>query len=192
MQGTVVLLPKWMKNNRPLLFEKKSCLGSLMLRELERITEEGSNFSNNERMIEMSGPSLKKQDAHSSIHEAALNEAKELRNLLRKCIEEGDKEKTLQVAEVAIDHWESRTLKHAESEEEGLYKEMVEENPMLEKVVNQLTRDHDLMRRIVSTMKKSLETEEADYRMVPLLDSLIIIDEIHNDDEMNKLLASNE
>jgi len=73
-----------------------------------------------------------------------------------------------------------------------LYKEIIEQNPKLEKLVNQLTRDHDLMRRIVATMKKSLETQEADYRMIPLLDSLIIIDEIHNDDEMNKLLASNE
>ncbi|WP_449538790.1 hemerythrin domain-containing protein [Ferdinandcohnia sp. Marseille-Q9671] len=149
-------------------------------------------MSTNERMIMMTGPSLKKQDAHSAIHEAALHEAKELRNIFRKCIEDGDKEKALQVAEVAIDHWESRTLKHADSEEEGLYKEMIEANPKLEKIVNQLTRDHDLMRRIVATMKKSLETEEADHRLIPLLDSLIIIDEIHNDDEMNKLLGNNE
>lgn len=138
------------------------------------------------------GPSLRKTDSHSAIHEAALHEAKELRNIFRKCIEDGDKGKALQVAEVAIDHWESRTLKHADSEEEGLYKEMIKSNPKLEKIVNQLTRDHDLMRRIVTTMKKSLETEEADHRMIPLLDSLIIIDEIHNDDEMNKLLANNE
>ncbi len=138
------------------------------------------------------GPSLRKTDSHSAIHEAALHEAKELRNLFRKCVEEGNKEKALQVAEVAIDHWESRTLKHADSEEEGLYKELTDQNPKLEKLVNQLTRDHDLMRRIVATMKKSLETEEADHRMIPLLDSLIIIDEIHNDDEMNKLLVNHE
>ena len=138
------------------------------------------------------GPGLRKTDSHSAIHEAALHEAKELRNIFRKCIEEGDKAKALQVAEVAIDHWESRTLKHADSEEEGLYKELKDKDPKLEKLINQLTRDHDLMRRIVATMKKSLETEEADHRMIPLLDSLIIIDEIHNDDEMNKLLADNE
>ncbi|WP_102347267.1 hemerythrin domain-containing protein [Bacillus sp. Marseille-P3661] len=139
----------------------------------------------------MTGPSLRKQDSHSSIHEAALNEARELRDLFRKCLDEGEKEKALQVAEIAIDHWESRTLKHAESEEEGLYKEVVEDNPKLKKLIYQLTRDHDLMRRIVDTMKESLESQEPDHRMIPLLDSLIIIDEIHNDDEMNKLLASN-
>ncbi|MDF2856832.1 MAG: hypothetical protein K0Q87_2683 [Neobacillus sp.] len=140
----------------------------------------------------MSGPSLKKTESHSSIHEAALNEAIELRNLYQKCLEDGEHEKALQVAEIAIEHWETRTLKHAEAEEEGLYKEMVEEKPALEKLVNQLTRDHDLMRRIVEDMKERLQTQKADYRMISLFDSLVIIDEIHNEDEMNKLLTNNE
>lgn len=140
----------------------------------------------------MSGPSLKKQESHSSIHEAALNEAKELKDLFRKCLEDGERGRALQVAGIAIEHWETRTLKHAEAEEDGLYKEMVEENPELEKLIIQLTRDHDLMRRIVETMKESLQTQKADYRMITLLESLIIIDEIHNEDEMNKLLANNE
>ncbi|MDQ0197752.1 hypothetical protein [Neobacillus ginsengisoli] len=140
----------------------------------------------------MSGPSLKKQDAHSSIHEAALNEAKELRSLFYKCLKDGEKEKALQVAEIVIEHWESRTLKHAESEEEGLYKELVEENADLNHLVIKLTRDHDLMRRMVEQMKELLIKNEMDERMIALLDSLIIVDSIHNEDEMNKLLASNE
>ena len=140
----------------------------------------------------MSGPSLKKQDSHSSIHEAALNEAKELRELFRKCIENGEGEKALQVAAVVIEHWESRTLQHAEAEEEGLYKDMVKENPQLERVVHELTRDHDLMRRIVSNMKERLHAEDVDNRMLSLLDSLIIIDEIHNEDEMNRLLTNSK
>ncbi|MBY0098712.1 hemerythrin domain-containing protein [Mesobacillus maritimus] len=140
----------------------------------------------------MSGPSLKKQDSHSSIHEAALNEAKELRQLFRKCIESDDVEKALQVAAVVIEHWESRTLQHAAAEEEGLYKDMVKENPQLERVVHELTRDHDLMRRIVSNMKERLHAEDVDNRMLSLLDSLIIIDEIHNEDEMNRLLTNSK
>ena len=138
----------------------------------------------------MSGPSLRKQDAHSLIHDAALNEAKELRMLLQKCLKEGEKEKAVKIAEVTIEHWESRTLQHAESEEEGLYKEMVEENPDLHPLVNQLTRDHDLMRRIVEQMKSLLIKNVIDERLVSLLDSLIIVDSIHNEDEMNKLLAT--
>jgi len=69
----------------------------------------------------MSGPNFLKKDAHSSIHEAALNEAKELRGLFQKCLLHKDMEKARQVAEITIEHWEARTLKHAESEEEGLY-----------------------------------------------------------------------
>jgi hypothetical protein len=140
----------------------------------------------------LSGPSLRKQEAHSSIHESALNEAIELIAIIQKCLEVGDKEKALQVIEVAIDHWESRTLKHAESEEEGLYKDIVKEEPELEHTVIQLTRDHDLMRRIVENMKKRLQTHEPDQRMITLLDSLVIIDEIHNEDEMNKLLKNSK
>ncbi|AZU62975.1 hemerythrin domain-containing protein [Neobacillus mesonae] len=140
----------------------------------------------------MSGPSLKKIDAHSSIHEAALNEAKELRNLLKKCMDDGEMTKAVQVAEITIEHWESRTLKHAESEEEGLYKDIAAEHPSLENLIAQLTRDHDLMRRIVQKIKQELETQTVNERMLKLLDCLVIIDEFHNEDEMNKLLANNE
>ena len=137
----------------------------------------------------MSGPSLRKKDAHSSIHEAALNEAIELRMLFQKCLEDGDKDKALQVIEVTIEHWESRTLKHAEAEEDGLYKDIIEANPDMVTTVIQLTRDHDLMRRIVDNLKNLLQTDEPNQRMISLLDSLVIIDQIHNDDEMNKLLV---
>ena len=140
----------------------------------------------------MSGPSLRKPDAHSSIHDAALNEAVELRDLFQKCLEDGEKEKAFQVIEVAIEHWESRTLKHAEAEEEGLYKDIVDENPDMISTVIQLTRDHDLMRRIVENMKERLQSHQPDQRMITLLDTLVIIDQIHNEDEMNKLLNHGE
>jgi hypothetical protein len=140
----------------------------------------------------LSGPSLKKQDAHTLIHESALNEAKELRMLLQKCLEDSQKEKALKVAEVTIEHWESRTLQHAAAEEEGLYKEMVVENPYLKPLVIQLTRDHDLMRRMVEQMKNLLINEEVDERMLSLMDSLIIVDSLHNEDEMDKLLDHKE
>ncbi|WP_042455070.1 hemerythrin domain-containing protein [Neobacillus dielmonensis] len=137
----------------------------------------------------MSGPSLRRQDAHSTIHDAALNEAKELRDVFQKCLLEGEKAKALQVAEITIEHWESRTLKHADAEEEGLYKEMAEESPELLNVVTRLTRDHDLMRRIVHQLKDSLATGEVNQQMLSYMDSLLIIDSIHNDDEMNNLLG---
>lgn len=140
----------------------------------------------------MSGPSLRKVDSHSLIHEATLNEAMELRDLYLHCLTKGKKDKALQVAEITLEHWESRTLKHAESEEEGLYKEMVEENPALKNTVIQLTRDHDLMRNVVEQMKKYLVDKKVDEGFIRFIDALIIIDEIHNEDEMNNLLASDK
>ncbi|MFE8697515.1 hemerythrin domain-containing protein [Cytobacillus sp. FJAT-53684] len=140
----------------------------------------------------MSGPSLKKPDAHSSIHEAALNEAKELMEIYRRCLEDNQEEKALQVAEIIIEHWETRTLKHAEAEEEGLYKEMVEENPEVKELVIQLTRDHDIMRRIVDQMKELLQKQVVDEQFISLMNGLIIVDLIHNEDEMNKLLVNDK
>lgn len=138
----------------------------------------------------MSGPSLKKQDAHTSIHEAALNEAMELREIFKNSLEKREEEKALKVADIMIEHWELRTLKHAQSEEEGLYKELVKENPTLTPLVNQLTRDHDLMRKIVEMVHELLSKNEISGKILSLFDALIIIDSIHNEDEMNKLLST--
>lgn len=136
----------------------------------------------------MSGPSLKQHEAHSSIHEAALNEARELRELLSICLKKNDKKKAVQVAEIIVEHWELRTLKHAESEEEGLYKDLVTEKPQFNKIIIELTRDHDLMRRTVEKIKGLLLSDEIDDQMIKLIDGLITIDVIHNEDEMEKLL----
>lgn len=137
----------------------------------------------------MSGPSLKKVDAHSSIHEAALNEARELKELYRHCLKKDKKDKAFQVAEIIIEHWESRTLEHALSEEEGLYKDMVAENPDLTEIVIRLTRDHDLMRNVVGQMRDFVAEKKIGEEFVGYMDALIIIDEIHNEDEMNNLLG---
>ncbi|MHC0037841.1 hemerythrin domain-containing protein [Pseudoneobacillus sp. C159] len=142
--------------------------------------------------MNMSGPSLKLQSAHSMIHEAALNEAKELKELLRRALNEGNEMLSLQITEVVIEHWESRTLKHAEAEEEGLYKEILEENPEQQTLISQLTRDHDIMRRIVGQMKALLANGKASNVLLSLIDALLIVDEIHNEDEMNKLLTGDK
>lgn len=178
------------------LIEIFHCLSKRFMDILDNKFLVGRNFLHrNKKMKErlvMSGPSLKKVDAHSSIHEAALNEARELRELYRHCLVKDKKDKALQVAEITIEHWETRTLKHAESEEEGMYKEMVDENPELHEVVIELTRDHNLMRNVVEQMKEFLGKKKVGEEFISFIDALIIIDEIHNEDEMNKLLGSNK
>lgn len=77
----------------------------------------------------MSGPALRKVDSHSAIHEAALLEAEELTELVEELMEKREMNKAKEVSFILVEHWESRTLQHAKSEEEGLYREVEEEKP---------------------------------------------------------------
>lgn len=140
----------------------------------------------------MSGPALKKKESHAAIHEAALHEARELTVLLRRCVSENKKHQALQVAEIVIEHWESRTLQHAAAEEEGLYREIVQKWPSLKETVVQLSRDHHLLRRLVQKMKEHLVAEKIDETFVQMAESLIIVDELHNEDEERVLPEENE
>jgi len=131
----------------------------------------------------MSGPALKHWDSHSSIHEAALGEAMELTALLRQCIGKNELEKALEVAYIAIEHWETRTLCHAESEEEGLYIEFVEQSPGVKEQVIALIRDHTLLRKLVGEIKLILSRRGDFAEVIKRFDALILIDQLHNEDE---------
>ncbi|GJM72478.1 hypothetical protein HMSSN036_46940 [Paenibacillus macerans] len=131
----------------------------------------------------MSGPSLRRADSHGLIHEAALEEAGELAELLERSLLRGERDKALDIAWIAVEHWESRTLQHAQSEEEGLYLEAVELKPQLRDVIIALTRDHNLMRELVAEIKARLERGEMDEQVLQRFQALILIDQIHNRDE---------
>ncbi|MGG6312105.1 hypothetical protein [Paenibacillus macerans] len=131
----------------------------------------------------MSGPSLRKVDSHALIHEAALEEAKELTELLALSLRRGEREKALDIAWIAVEHWESRTLQHAQSEEEGLYVEALEMKPELRDAVVALTRDHNLMRELVARIRERLELGEAGEEVLQRFQALILIDLMHNRDE---------
>lgn len=135
----------------------------------------------------MSGPALKKVESHKAIHEAALNEAIELTNFLDKLVRDNHTEKALELAYVIVEQWETRTLRHAESEEEGLYKELVDENPEKNEDIVALTRDHDLLRLTVKEIKTSLKNIGINDEVVQRFQTLIIVDELHNQKEMEVL-----
>lgn len=135
----------------------------------------------------MSGPALKKRHSHSSIHESAISEAEELTELLRACFENSDHEKDLEVAYVLVEHWETRTLRHAESEEEGLYKDLADKNPELRDTIIELTRDHQLLRNLVQDIKETLSEKGVTKDVVQKFESLIIVDLLHNRDEEKML-----
>ncbi|MFD2760804.1 hemerythrin domain-containing protein [Lentibacillus juripiscarius] len=135
----------------------------------------------------MSGPALKRADSHAAIHEAALNEAIELTNMLEKLADNSQQEKAMELAYVLVEQWETRTLAHASSEEEGLYKDLVKENPDMKDDIVALTRDHDLLRLLVAEIKRLLPEFGVTGGVVQRFHSLIIVDELHNQKELDVL-----
>jgi nucleotide-binding universal stress UspA family protein len=133
--------------------------------------------------MRMSGKGLKHVDSHSAIHEAALEEARELNGILGKLVSDNQMDKALEIAYITIEHWETRTLRHADAEEEGLYKELVVESPELKDEVIALTRDHDILRYLVKEIKQSLETEGFNKSVLEMFHTLVHVDAFHNQEE---------
>lgn len=131
----------------------------------------------------MSGPALKHVDSHSAIHEAALIEAKELTELLEKVIIADESDKALELAFVIVEHWETRTLRHAASEEDGLYKELAETSPELKEDIIALTRDHELLRLLVNEIKDLLNGGKVGDDVLQRFQALILVDLLHNQKE---------
>ncbi|MDP4084850.1 MAG: hypothetical protein Q8934_09575 [Bacillota bacterium] len=136
----------------------------------------------------MSGPALRSKDSHSSIHEAAILEANELTELIDQLIRDNHAGQALEVAYILVEHWETRTLRHAEAEEDGLYREFVEKTPELKETIVALTRDHQLLRLIVMEIKDILAKDGVNKDVLQRFQALILIDLLHNQEEM-KLLA---
>lgn len=135
----------------------------------------------------MSGPALKHVDSHSAIHEAALIEAKELTDLLEKVLKNDESDKALELAFVVVEHWETRTLRHAASEEDGLYKELAETSPELKEDIIALTRDHELLRLLVNEIKHLLNSGEVGDEVLQRFQALILVDLLHNQKEVTIL-----
>lgn len=134
-----------------------------------------------------SGPGLVQVDSHAAIHEAALLEAIELNDILAKLLKENQLEKALETAYITVEHWESRTLKHADAEEQGLYKELVESSPKLKEPIIELTRDHNIMRILVREIKEMLELDGMNEEVLQKFYTLVHVDLIHNEEEENIL-----
>lgn len=131
----------------------------------------------------MSGPGLKQIDSHSAIHEAALNEAMELNDILESLYKNNELEKALETAYVVVEHWETRTLQHAAAEEEGLYKDIANDSPELKDKITALTRDHDILRILIDEIKELLDKEGFSDDVLQRFQSLVLVDAIHNRDE---------
>ncbi len=136
----------------------------------------------------MSGPALKQLHAHRAIHDGALSEGIQLTDLLVQLLKENRIEHSRVVATALIEHWETRTLAHAEAEEEGFYNDMAQQKPELSETVIMLRRDHDLIRLLVAEVKSSLAHEELSEAIMDRFKTIAQIVRIHSEHEEKYLL----
>lgn len=137
----------------------------------------------------MSGPGLNQHDAHHAIHQAAFYEAERLTLQLRRALRQGDQQQALQVASVLIEHWQTRTLRHAEAEEAGWYREMLAERPELQNDVTVLTRDHELLRLLLAEAQGILTARGIASGVVERFEAMLLVNSIHSREEERRLLG---
>jgi hypothetical protein len=134
----------------------------------------------------MSGPSLHKHEAHRSIHDGVVTEGRDLLELLIKVQQEKKEnhEKLAKLtAQALIEHWETRLIAHADSEEEGFYEEKMEKFPDLTKPLTMLKRDHELFRIVVNEIKEILDKDGITDEMIDRFKTIYVLAQIHNREE---------
>lgn len=146
--------------------------------------------SNEEDNINMAtGPALRQLASHRAIHDGAYGEAKELTDVLAQLYEEEREEDCLNAAKALADYMEERLISHADAEEEGLYLDIMNEHPELEKEIHMLTRDHDIERIILKNIKKQLEdVTSVSKDLIHEFYALLVVNEIHSRSEESMLL----
>lgn len=134
----------------------------------------------------MSGPALKKQHSHKSIHDGAYAEARDLTEIVEQLFEEERKEECSKAADMLVEFWETRVIAHADSEEEeetGLYNEMIREQPELERDIIMLKRDHDILRIIVARLREDLKESDVEKKHLNEFNALLVVNQIHSRSE---------
>lgn len=137
----------------------------------------------------MSGPGLTQRDAHHAIHQAAFYEAERLTLLLRRALRTGDEQQALQLAAVLIEHWQTRTLRHAEAEETGWYREVLAARPERQADVIALTRDHELLRMLLAEIQGILSARGIASGVVERFEAMLLLNGIHSREEEHRLLG---
>lgn len=138
----------------------------------------------------MSGPGLSQRDAHHAIHQVAFREAEQLTALLRQALRAGDQRQALQVAALLTEHWQTRTLRHADAEEAGWYREIVAARPALRDDVLALTRDHDLLRLLMAEIQGILSARGVGVGVVERFEAMLLLNGIHSREEERRLLGA--
>lgn len=131
----------------------------------------------------MSGPSLARRETHHAIHEAAFAEAEELTQLLAQQLRAGEMERALALAGVLLESWQTRTLRHAEAEETGWYRDLVAEHPDLRDDIIGLTRDHELLRLLAGEVQGILAARGMGAGILERFEAMLLLSAIHSREE---------
>ncbi|UOF91858.1 hemerythrin domain-containing protein [Fodinisporobacter ferrooxydans] len=137
----------------------------------------------------MSGPALKQLHAHHAIHQGTFTEAEEIMEIIRQLCLQGSTDRALELSHILMEHWETRTLAHAEAEEEGFYLEKIQENPELTTLITKFKRDHELVKILVNETKELLQQREINQAILTRLEAILAIVEIHSREEEMYLLS---
>ncbi len=139
----------------------------------------------------MSGPALRHLHSHKAIHEGGLSGAVMKTDDLIEYFEQGETEIAKQACDHLLDYWKTRVLSHADAEEEGFYKQVLQEKPELEREIIQLTRDHDLMRILVQDIDTLREEDPSvTSEIMKKFAGLIVVNELHSREEERLLFQS--
>lgn len=138
-----------------------------------------------------SGPALRHVESHRSIHDATYHEARQMTEILEKIHATGDHQRTLEVAHTLLEQWESRTLQHADAEEQALYAEAVETDPGIQELITKLKRDHEILRHLVYEIKKRLhKTQKLTDDIMLRFQALLPVVEFHSRQEEEYLVGT--
>ncbi|OMF54902.1 hypothetical protein BK139_18520 [Paenibacillus sp. FSL R5-0490] len=139
----------------------------------------------------MAGPALKNHYSHQSIHDGYYTEGRDLTEVLVKLSREGREKECGIAAEALVEHWETRTIAHADSEEEGFYQEVMKDKPDLKEEVIKLIRDHDLLRMLVSDLKERIPRDGVTEEVIDRFKTILLLVDIHNQTEERVLFGMN-
>lgn len=132
----------------------------------------------------MSGPALRQLHSHRAIHEGGLSGAVMKTEDLVEYLQQDDQDMAGKACDNLLDYWKTRVISHADAEEAGFYKEILAENPELDKEIIQLTRDHDLIRLIVQDIDTLREEDPSvTPEIMQKFYGLMAINELHSREE---------
>lgn len=141
----------------------------------------------------MSGPALQQLSAHNAIHEAAHEEAMVILASLRRLVKDGKTDRAYQAADVFVEHFETKVLRHAEAEEGGLYDEAASTHPGLKPLIAELRHEHDALRALLGVIRERLAASgTVDDEALSLMTALISSNAFHSHHEESALVRGLE